>query len=306
MSSRRCRAATVKVHPLALLNISDHMTRVCYSGTAVAAQPITATRGILIGYSDGTDITITNSFQCVPEETVCKQHACTRLRQYSEIYPQWTAVGWYSVGPGGPPSTEVHSFMESIIEADAGGGDSALVALVVRSDEESAWLSRESETLPIQAFERGVDGNFIELDVTPCLESEAENIAVSHVTKNAMQAARTTPTYEHLVEPTVGAIAMLSKKVESILQYVEAVQRQEVPVSRPLLRSISAICDRITAMSDAGEDGSALRAHWSTIEDECRAVALAAEGTANVAEFCATVDTKRIASRAPKALQLNL
>ncbi|KAF4695022.1 COP9 signalosome complex subunit 6 [Perkinsus olseni] len=241
MSNRR--AATVKVHPLALLNISDHVTRVCYSD-----QSVGAVKGLLIGYSDGADITITNSFQCVTDE---------------------------------------------------------LSPLVVRSDNESAWLSKESETLPIQAFERGVDGSFIELNVRICMDDEAENIAVGHVTKNAKQAS-TAGTYEHLVEPTIGAIAMLNKKIESLLEYVNAVQRQEVEVSRPLLRSISAICDRLTAMSQAGGDATALRAHWDEVVEDCMAVALAAEGTANVAEFCATMDRRRIAARAPKALQMDL
>ncbi|KAF4665230.1 COP9 signalosome complex subunit 6 [Perkinsus olseni] len=296
MSNRR--AATVKVHPLALLNISDHVTRMCY-----ADQSVGAVRGFLIGYSDGADITITNSFQCVTDELVCAQHASTRIRQYAEVFPNASPVGWYSVGPGGPPSQEAHTFMEGIVGGEDGG--ESLVALVVRSDNESAWLSKESETLPIQAFERGVDGSFIELNVRICMDDEAENIAVGHVTKNAKQAS-TAGTYEHLVEPTIGAIAMLNKKIESLLEYVNAVQRQEVEVSRPLLRSISAICDRLTAMSLAGGDGTALRADWDEVVEDCMAVALAAEGTANVAEFCATMDRRRIAARAPKALQMDL
>eukprot|EP00978_Attheya_sp_CCMP212_P044562 scaffold314411_cov47-Attheya_sp.AAC.1 len=101
----------LKVHPLALINISDHCTRVRAGGSALAStSPVL---GILFGYQEGLVVTIVDAEEIeythsstpgtqfgggTEEEQVAhKQSIQTKIVLHQKVFTRHEVVGWYRV-----------------------------------------------------------------------------------------------------------------------------------------------------------------------------------------------------------------
>ncbi|BGP59547.1 hypothetical protein NBRC10512v2_000842 [Rhodotorula toruloides] len=100
----------VALHPLPLLSISEHYTRMSLQ----TGIPGTRVVGALLGTQAGRDVEVMNSFEVVVnnEDGVLKlDHAyfVTRRDQFRQVFPTFDFLGWYSVGQAPTPEdTALH------------------------------------------------------------------------------------------------------------------------------------------------------------------------------------------------------
>lgn len=114
-------SVAVVLHPLVVINISDHYTRFAAmrmfpeaaarnacSNPALAAQPLTDAEGntkvigILLGEQEGRTVEVCHSFELpgliseVGNTNVDVEFMQKRIEQYKQIFPSYAVVGWYS------------------------------------------------------------------------------------------------------------------------------------------------------------------------------------------------------------------
>ncbi|CAG8541619.1 12779_t:CDS:2 [Rhizophagus irregularis] len=89
----------VALHPLTLLNISDHFTRVRMQEQIQSPQVI----GALVGTQTGREVEITNSFELAFDVVDGKvivnvDYFTTKQDQFRQVFPQFDFLGWYTLG----------------------------------------------------------------------------------------------------------------------------------------------------------------------------------------------------------------
>ena len=93
-----------KLHPLALVNISDHYIR--FKAQLPPEEEPPRVLGCLLGFQEGNrDLEICNSFELIwtPEEgtgrvIVDAEYLAGQKVRYKTVYPKMEVVGWYSTG----------------------------------------------------------------------------------------------------------------------------------------------------------------------------------------------------------------
>uniref|UniRef100_A0A061R7N5 COP9 signalosome complex subunit 6 n=1 Tax=Tetraselmis sp. GSL018 TaxID=582737 RepID=A0A061R7N5_9CHLO len=172
-----------KLHPLVLVNISDHHTRTKLNSRVIEPNSGTVpVLGCLLGLHTGLTVEITNSFEVLHEvkDGVLVPDSAfltTKQDQYKRVFPSLDVVGWYTTGEA--PREEhlsTHKMMMDINESP--------VFLLL-----NPAPSASSKDLPIALYESElhvVDGaNTLKLSCANynIETSEAERIAVDQVTK---------------------------------------------------------------------------------------------------------------------------
>jgi len=94
---------TLKVHPLAIIGISDHHTRVMTGGSAL--PPNSPVVGLLFGYQEGLVVSILDAEEMepfLPHETDSARAAHletirTKITLHQKVFPRHEVIGWYRV-----------------------------------------------------------------------------------------------------------------------------------------------------------------------------------------------------------------
>ncbi|EFJ51244.1 hypothetical protein VOLCADRAFT_79768 [Volvox carteri f. nagariensis] len=102
-----------KLHPLVLINISDHHTRTKAntSGASTPGVPLPAVMGCLLGSQSGRTVDIRNSFEVrytiVADGSVEVDIAflLKKQEQYKQVFKTLDVVGWYATGSA---ATDAH------------------------------------------------------------------------------------------------------------------------------------------------------------------------------------------------------
>ncbi|KAL0734878.1 hypothetical protein Bca4012_011088 [Brassica carinata] len=105
---------TFKLHPLVIVNISDHYTRVktqlnpppsvCATennGEAMLQQPNPRVYGCVIGVQRGRTVEIFNSFELLFDpstQTLDRSFLEKKQELYKKVFPDYYVLGWYSTG----------------------------------------------------------------------------------------------------------------------------------------------------------------------------------------------------------------
>ncbi|KAH8853359.1 COP9 signalosome complex subunit 6 [Schistosoma japonicum] len=231
-------SASVLLHPLVILNISEHWTRnkVKENSTAVTVY------GALLGKQEGHHVEISNSFELLldePHMSVNSEFYSTRESQCKQVYPDLDIVGWYTTG--GAISEKDELFNRQMQELNES-------LLILKLDP----LQTCGENLPIRVYESVVDNDgrvhFRQILYTLATD-EAERIGVDYVARISMSSNDQTSsmTAEHLLG-NYQAIQMLSNRLQIIRSYVAAVAAGELPPNRARLREINALVKRIPFM----------------------------------------------------------
>ena len=119
----------LKVHPLALIAITDHHTRVVTGGSALS--PGAPVIGLLFGHQDGLTVSVLDAaemehsfaaaaadpsidFGCGSEEEQAQHRAGlkTKIELHRKVFPTHEVVGWYRVssdGDGGPTEQDLRT-----------------------------------------------------------------------------------------------------------------------------------------------------------------------------------------------------
>mmetsp|Transcript_6037 Transcript_6037/g.8219 ORF Transcript_6037/g.8219 Transcript_6037/m.8219 type:complete len:305 (-) Transcript_6037:84-998(-) len=242
-------ALNVHLHPLVLINISDHVVRVrCTGGNTQLVL------GAVIGAQEGRRIDVHNSFELIVEEAdqgraIDLEFFQQRLAQYLEVFPRYEFLGWYSTGRE-PRETDkaLHRKMQ---EVTANENPFLLLLDTERMEVEKA---AQSEDLPVKVYDSTAHIEQGELkvewnEVTYAIDTlEAERIAVNHVAKSATTTA--TGHSSDFTQHTGGlanSVVMLSNRVKELLDYTKEIKAGRAPKNQEILRQMLSISQALQA-----------------------------------------------------------
>ncbi|XP_041482711.1 COP9 signalosome complex subunit 6-like [Lytechinus variegatus] len=240
MASGGTGSVAVALHPLVVMNISEHWTRI----RAQEGKP-TQVLGALIGKQEGRNIEVLNSFELLFDTVegdiiIDREYYNTKEEQFKQVFKDLEFLGWYTTG-GSPDESDikVHKQICEINESP--------IFLKLNP------LSRQTD-LPVHMFESVIDlingiatMLFVELHFTLATE-EAERIGVDHVARvTNSETMESSVVAEHLIAQH-NAVKMLHSRVKLILDYVKAVQSGEVPMNHEILRDANSLCHRLPVL----------------------------------------------------------
>jgi len=246
IEKERSSGLNVMLHPLVILNISDHFTRVKMSGASAGTKLI----GALVGTQTGRMVEIHNSFELVlatgaSVELINPDYFKNKQDQFKKVFPLYDILGWYSTGSEARPGDlEIHKQIMTYNESP----------LFLLLDPLAASTSKE---LPITIFESELhiinDSPTMMFAKTPYkIETgEAERIAVDHIAHvtaaNATEGSKLTA---HLMG-LHNAIKMLNIRVKVIVQFLEATHKGQIPTDHTIVRQIASLCNQLPAMDSS-------------------------------------------------------
>ncbi|KAI8991256.1 hypothetical protein BDF20DRAFT_919640 [Mycotypha africana] len=190
---------SISIHPLVILNISDHFTRTQLQNPEVLSNG--RMYGALLAAQTGRDVDIANSFE-MPlslkgDATLDKAFLLNKLEQcnkkrtfylYYQVFPKLDFMGWYSIGSR--PSESDLKLHERILEINGS-------ALFLQMDPNRLTPSGGAREFPITIYESLidiVDGNTRSIFIKSAYKvelGEAERIAIDHVAKPSSSTSET-------------------------------------------------------------------------------------------------------------------
>ncbi|KAG0163555.1 COP9 signalosome complex subunit 6 [Apophysomyces sp. BC1015] len=233
---------SISVHPLVLLNVSDHYTRIKLQDPSLVEKGLL--RGALLAKQSGREIDIINSYNKDKDErekeTGTESGVCfPKFLEVNEssLFLQLNPVSLASGAKEFPVS-----IYESIIDVH----DARLMFIKVPYKVET---------------------------------NEAERVAVDHVAKPSVSGAEASLSgalVSHLTTQR-NAIAMLYGKIRFLYQYLEDAKNGVVPMDHDIVRQISSLCQRLPLM-----DSKAFDDQFSTESDDVLLMAYLATITTGV------------------------
>ncbi|XP_062192748.1 COP9 signalosome complex subunit 6-like [Phragmites australis] len=245
---------TFKLHPLVIVNVSDHHTRVkaqaaCSGdGSSSSGETQRGSRvfGCVIGVQRGRTVEIFNSFELVLDPvsgSLDRAFLEKKQELYKKVFPDFYVLGWYSTG------SDVRDTDMQIHKALMDVNESPVYLLL------NPAINLSQKDLPVTIYESElhvIDGSpqliFVRSNYT--IETvEAERISVDHVAhlKPSDGGSAATQLAAHLTG-IHSAIKMLNSRARVIHQFLVAMKSGEVPVDNSLLRQVSSLVRRLPAM----------------------------------------------------------
>ncbi|KAF3796857.1 COP9 signalosome complex subunit 6a [Nymphaea thermarum] len=251
---------TFKLHPLVIVNISDHYTRV-KSQSAAQASAAPRVFGCVIGVQRGRTVEIFNSFELLYDastETLDRAFLDKKQEQYKKVFPNYYILGWYSTGSDAQESDmQIHKALMDINESP--------VYVVL-----NPAINHAQKDLPIIIYESElhvIDGIpqliFVRSNYT--IETvEAERISVDHVAhlKPSDGGSAATQLAAHLTG-IHSAIKMLNGRVRILHHFLVAMQKGEIQYENSLLRQVSSLLRRLPAIESEKFQDDFLMVHAS-------------------------------------------
>jgi len=221
-------ALDISLHPLVIINISDHFTR-----EKVMKDKDVRVFGILIGVQKGRKVEIFNSFAfLLKNEQVDNEYLSTKIEQFKKVFEDYELLGWYST------SSNIQSIDMDVHQQIMKFNESPLYLIL----DPTSMKSRE---LPLTLLEAGIK---IENDqpilrfqkVTYKIETtDAERIAVDHVAKQNYgdEGSKLTTHLSNMFN----AIKMLNIRVKLIISFLEEQKSGQIQLDYSLLRRINSL-----------------------------------------------------------------
>ncbi|CAE6525166.1 unnamed protein product [Rhizoctonia solani] len=259
-------ALDLSIHPLPILNISEHLTR----RKLQTGQEAPFIIGALIGTQTGRDIEIVNTFELVlqgdqdatydgsassnsVEPKIDHDFLTTRRDQYKSVFPALEFLGWYTYAP--VPS-QLHA---DLSEQFSTYSSSPLLLMLTPTSKEAQ--GSQLETLPILAFEPTIEikdrkSRTVFAEVSWKIQTgEAERIAVDWTARGGGGEDDLT---SHL-QTQRAAYKMLHDRIVILVQYVADVLEGKAPKNHDVLRALAALVASLPA-----SESSAFRDEFST------------------------------------------
>lgn len=239
----------VHLHPLVLINISDHVVRFR------SARRSERVLGALLGAQEGRRVDVHNSFELVCVESggqrsLDLEFFQQRLSQYLEVFPRYEFLGWYSTGP--QPEEADKALHKKIQEV---GANENPFALLVDADKMSREKASQSEELPVKVYDATIHIEQGEATVTwnevPYIIDtlEAERIAVNHVAKSATTAAAGySSDFTQHTSGLSNSVVMLSNRIKELLEHMKDVKEGRAPKNQEVLRQTLSICQALQSV----------------------------------------------------------
>ncbi|KAK7072643.1 COP9 signalosome complex subunit 6 [Halocaridina rubra] len=234
-------SVSVSLHPLVILNISEHWTR-----QRAQEGKLSQVLGALIGKQTGRHIEIMNSFELSFDVLdgkifINREYYTVKEEQYKQVFSDLDLLGWYTTGDTpGPPDLLVHKQICDLLDSP--------VFLKLNP------MARDTD-LPVSIYESVLDlvnGTstmlLVELQYTLATE-EGERIGVDHVARMSSHDTQECSLVAENLQAQYSAIKMLASRVRLILEYVRASQRGEVEFNHEILRQVNALSHRLPVLT---------------------------------------------------------
>uniref|UniRef100_T1IZT7 COP9 signalosome complex subunit 6 n=1 Tax=Strigamia maritima TaxID=126957 RepID=T1IZT7_STRMM len=240
-SSGTVGSVSVSLHPLVIMNISEHWTRI-RAQEGKSEQVL----GALIGKQKGRNIEIMNSFELLFDRieqdiVIDRDYYNTKEEQFKQVFSDLDFLGWYTTGESATESDiKVHKQICEINESP----------LFLKLNPQA----RHNE-LPVNLFESVIDlvnGQatmlLVELTYTLATE-EAERIGLDHVARmTSNETGESSLVAEHL-QAQHNAIKMLHSRVKLILEYIKAIQSGQIATNHEILRETHSLVHRLPVLN---------------------------------------------------------
>ncbi|KAF9073781.1 COP9 signalosome subunit 6 [Rhodocollybia butyracea] len=232
---------SIALHPLPILNISEHFTRLKLQKET--ALPFTL--GALLGTQNGREVEIVNSFELVLDgEAIDHVFLVDRRDQYKQTFPSLEFIGWYTVAPI-PTSRhiELHSQFTGYCSTPL------LLLLQPNASLIGSATDGTSQSIPFKAYEQTIEirdrtSRSVFVEAAYNVETgEAERIAVDWTAKGGGSGT----SLESHLQTQRAAVKMLHDRILMLVQYVTSVIAAEAPTDHGILRSISALIASLPA-----------------------------------------------------------
>ncbi|KAL4002967.1 Maintenance of mitochondrial structure and function family protein [Acanthocheilonema viteae] len=241
-------AITVSLHPLVIMNISEHVTRT--SAQQNDGKPFEVF-GAILGKQSGRHIEMMNSFEVKWSDegkgyaVIDASFLSTRQQQYQEVFHDLDYVGWYTIGSTTPTHAdwEVHQQFAVLHESPifvkldpkAPPGNKLPVAIY-----ESVSTSGLSTSSPSSVMWHSVNWSLA--------SEQAERIGIEHVAQISTVSASTISSTNKQIAGQMGAINMLQSRLELIYDYLLAVRKGELPRDEVVIREIAQLVRRVPVL----------------------------------------------------------
>jgi len=235
-------SVSISLHPLVILNISEHWTRTRAQEGGKPTQVV----GAIIGIQTGRHIEIMNSFELMIDVLdgniiINREYYALKEEQFKQVFSEMDLLGWYTTGDNpGPLDMLVHKQICDLLDSP--------IFLKLNP------LARCTD-LPVTVYESVLDIvnsvptlMLVELTYTLATE-EAERIGIDHVARMSSHEAEDNSIVAENLQAQYSAIKMLASRVRLIAEYVRASQRGEVPFNHDILREINALAHRLPVLS---------------------------------------------------------
>ncbi|KAK1232074.1 hypothetical protein PQX77_004792 [Marasmius sp. AFHP31] len=233
---------SISLHPLPILNISEHLTRLKLQTNT--ASPFVL--GALLGQQNGREVEIVNTFELAVEgdaQNIDHGFLVTRRDQYKQVFPSLEFIGWYTVAP---QPTARHIALHSEF---TGYCSTPLLLLLQPGSKLPNSASGTGSDLPFKAYEATVEirersSRSVFVEATYKVETgEAERIAVDWTARGGGSGT----SLESHLQTQRAAVKMLHDRILLLVQYVTDVIAAKAPADNGILRSISALIASLPA-----------------------------------------------------------
>lgn len=274
------------LHPLVVINVSDHFNRFAamklFPAQAAAPDlenppPPTVTDvsgtirvvGLLLGTQTGRNVDICHSIELPAQagddgrlqlDTTFLE---LRVEQYKQIFPKYDVVGWYSTGPdASEDDLRLHAQVSHLNESpvfllmNIEACMSSLAGRLSTGGEAAGPGGAESVSPGVgaitmyQAETHLASGGPRTLLVPVAhrfASADSERIAVDHVSRHAVPGGADGSATQHL-STLRRSVQMLNARVDVLLRFLAATQKGEVPIDHPLLRRVAAVTARLPSV----------------------------------------------------------
>ncbi|KAG4132494.1 hypothetical protein ERO13_D08G036800v2 [Gossypium hirsutum] len=269
MASSSSSGLTFKLHPLVIVNISDHYTRVksqlslppSLTSTSSAAtsnnnnnnsnggennqNPPPRVYGCVIGVQRGRTVEIFNSFELIYDpstRSLDRSFLEKKQELYKKVFPHFYVLGWYSTGSDAQES-DMH-FHKALMDIN----ESPLYVLL------NPAINPAQKDLPVTIYESElhvIDGvpQLIFVRSSYTIETvEAERISVDHVAHLKPSGGSAATQLAAQLTGIHSAIKMLNSRIRVLHQYLVGMQKGDIPCESSLLRQVSSLLRRLPAV----------------------------------------------------------
>ncbi|KAJ4476666.1 hypothetical protein J3R30DRAFT_317868 [Lentinula aciculospora] len=285
---------SIALHPLPILNISEHFIRLKLQ----KQTPLPFTLGALLGTQNGREVEIVNTFELVLEdddEAINHAFLVNRRDQYKQVFPSLEFIGWYTVAP---IPTSRHIRLHSQIVQFTGYCSTPLLLILQPTTNLLGSADGTSQNLPFKAYEQTIEikdrsSRSVFVEASFNVETgEAERIAVDWTAKGGGSGT----SLESHLQTQRAAVKMLYDRILVLIQYVTGVIAgtigslklvltptfqvliyllpAEVPTDHGILRSISALLASLPA-----SENKTFREEFNTESEDVQLTALLASLT---------------------------
>ncbi|KAK8506485.1 hypothetical protein V6N13_016322 [Hibiscus sabdariffa] len=260
MASSSSSGLTFKLHPLVIVNISDHYTRV--KSQMNPPPPTSATSnsnnsnggennqspprvyGCVIGVQRGRTVEIFNSFELLYDpstHSLDRSFLEKKQELYKKVFPNFYVLGWYSTGNDAEESDmHIHKALMDVNE-------SPVYVLL------NPAINHAQKDLPVTIYESElhvIDGipQLIFVRSSYTIETvEAERISVDHVAHLKPSGGSAATQLAAQLTGIHSAIKMLNSRIRVLHQYLVGMQKGDLPCENALLRQVSSLLRRLPA-----------------------------------------------------------